>query len=86
VQLLSDVFGKPVKVIAQNDASTIGAARLGFEALQMEDKFFENREEEVVYYPDLKKHEFYQKKFEIFLSLYRNLKQDFYNLSKLGDA
>ena len=86
VQLLSDVFGKPVKVVAQDDASTIGAARLGFEALGLEEKFFERQVRKVIYHPDLNRHELYQKKFEIFLSLYRNLKQDFYNLSKLGEA
>ncbi len=86
VQLLSDVFGKQVQVVAQDDASTIGAARLGFEALGIEENFFKNPSNESFYYPDLKAHEQYQKKFEIFLSLYRNLKQDFYNLSKLGET
>ena len=86
IQVLSDVFGKEVKVVAQDDASAIGAARLAFEALGIKDKFFENQVKEVVYHPDLKRHELYQKKFKIFLSLYRNLKQDFYNLSKLGET
>lgn len=83
VQLLSDIFGKEVKVVAQDDASAIGAARLGFEALDLKEKFFEKQDEEVIYYPHLKLHNQYQKKFEIFLSLYQNLKQDFYNLSNL---
>ena len=83
VQLLADIFGKPVKVVAQDDASAIGAARLAFEALGMEEKFFEKQNEEIIYYPNPKVYDGYQKKFEIFLSLYRNLKQDFYNLSKL---
>ncbi len=83
VQLLADIFGKQVKVVAQDDASAIGAARLAFEALGIEEKFFEKQNEEVIYYPNPKVYESYQKKFEIFLSLYRNLKQDFYNLSKL---
>ena len=86
VQLLSDVFGKEVKIVAQDDASAIGAARLGFEALGLEEKFFEKQASEVVYSPNLQHHALYQKKFEIFLSLYRNLKQDFYNLSKLGET
>jgi gluconokinase len=83
VQLLADVFGKKVKVVAQDDASAIGAARLAFEAMGIEEKFFEKQNDEVIYYPDPKVYDSYQKKFEIFLSLYRNLKQDFYNLSKL---
>ncbi|MBK5279676.1 MAG: gluconokinase [Bacteroidia bacterium] len=83
IQLLSDVFGKEVRVVAQDDASAIGAARLGFEALGLKENFFEKKVNEVVYHPDFKIHGMYQKKFEIFLSLYRNLKQDFYNLSKL---
>ncbi len=85
VQLLADIFGKEVKVVAQDDASAIGAARLAFEAMGIEEKFFEKRDEEVIYYPDLKIYDSHQKKFEIFLSLYRNLKQDFYNLSKLTE-
>jgi gluconokinase len=83
VQLLSDVFGKDVKVVAQDDASAIGAARLGFEALGLKEQFFEKEATGYIYKPDLKLHDLNQKKFEIFLSLYRNLKQDFYNLSKL---
>ena len=86
VQLLSDVFGKEVKVLARDDASTIGAARLAYEALGVTETFFEKKQNGVVYYPNLKKHAQYQKKFQIFLSLYRNLKQDFYNLSKLEEA
>ena len=85
VQLLSDVFGKDVRVVAQDDASAIGAARLGFEALGLKEQFFEKEATGYVYKPDLKLHDLYQKKFEIFLSLYRNLKQDFYNLSKLEE-
>ncbi len=86
VQLLADVFGKEVKIVAQEDASAIGAARLGFEALGLSETFFEKEDAEVVYRPDMKLHDLYQKKFQIFLSLYRNLKQDFYNLSKLGET
>lgn len=84
IQLLSDVFGKKVRVVESGDASALGAARLAFTAIKSTDHFFENTPEPKIFYPDTDLHIFYQKKVEIFLSLYQNLKQDFYNLSKLN--
>lgn len=86
LQLLSTVFGKVVKISTLGDASAKGAARLAFQVLGITDHFFDDDHEVKIFKPDGALHGVYMKKFQIFLSLYRNLKQDFYNLSKLKET
>jgi len=85
LQLLSNIFGKEVRATDQGDASAIGAARLAFHAIGDTEHFFVNATLPQKYYPDMKLHPWYGKKYKIFLSLYPKLKQEFYNLSKLNE-
>src|SRR6267378_1694436 len=76
VQLLSDILGKPIIVNSQNDASSLGAALQGFQALGMEISMDRKVELEKSFVPNEKIHQYYQKVFEIVEPLYDKLKGD----------
>jgi gluconokinase len=84
VQLLSDILGKPIIVNSQNDASSLGAALQGFQALGIKTSMERKEELEKSFVPNEKNHQYYQKVFEIMEPLYDKLKGDFAKLSKLG--
>jgi gluconokinase len=71
VQLLSNVLGRELIQTEVNDASAIGAAMVGFEALGLS---FDHRSgERKLYEPDTELSQFYQKQFEVFEQLYSRL-------------
>lgn len=71
VQLLSNVLGRELIQTEVNDASAIGAAMVGFEALSLS---FDHRSgERKLYEPDKELSQFYQKQFEVFEKLYSRL-------------
>jgi gluconokinase len=76
VQILSDMLGKEILVSSANDASTMGAARLGFEAMGIQTKG-EWAEFGQVFKPDLTLGKFYKGQFRLFKSLYDSLKDKF---------
>ncbi len=82
VQLLSDILGKPITVDSQNDASALGAALVGFQALGVEADF--QRTSGKQFNPDEKAAQHYQLVFEMVESLYDKLKDDFAKLSNLN--
>jgi len=83
VQLLSDIFGKPIIVNSQNDASSLGAAIQGFQALGMKADFSGKQAHEKSFVPNEKNHRHYQEVFKIVEPLYDKLNGDFANLSYL---
>ena len=82
VQLLSDILGKPITVDSQLDASALGAALVGFQALGVTADF--QRTGGKLFEPDQKKVQRYQKLFEIVESLCDKLKGDFAKLNNLN--
>ena len=71
VQLLSDVLGRDLIQTEVNDASAIGAAIIGFEAVG--GSFQHQQQKRKVYNPDIKLSKFYHVKFETFKQLYVQL-------------
>jgi gluconokinase len=83
VQLLSDIFGKRITVNSQNDASSLGAALQGFQALGVKTSMNRKAELEKSFVPNEKNHQHYQEVFKIVEPLYDKLKDDFAKLSYL---
>ena len=86
LQIVADVFNKPVRVAESIESSALGAAAMGMYAIGL----FKNLTEverilpearEIV--PYAKAHETYRKLHEIFAGLYDKLKDDFAKLSEL---
>ncbi len=71
VQLLSHVLGRELIQSEVNDASAIGAAIIGFQALGI--SFQPQKSKVKLYVPDLKLSQYYHTQFEIFESLYKQL-------------
>lgn len=71
VQLLSNVLGRKLIQSEVNDASAIGAAMIGFQALGL--PFQHKSSEQKLYEPDKFVHQLYQKQFEKFERLYQQL-------------
>lgn len=83
VQLLSDILDKRITVNSQNDASSLGAALQGFQALGVKTSMNRKDEVEKAFRPNEENRQYYQKVFEIVEPLYGKLKDDFAKLSKL---
>jgi len=81
VQLLSDVLGKSLNVDASTDASSIGAAVLGFQAMSEEHNF--KRGSTKTYYPTAESTDYHNHQYALFQSLYSSLKGDFSKLKSL---
>ena len=86
LQWLSDLFGKRITVTNTADASTTGAAMLGLRALGiLHDQFprssFVHVQES--YDPDISAHRSYKALFNVYTSLYNDLRDDFYRLSSI---
>lgn len=71
VQLLSDVLGRALIQSEVNDASAIGAAMIGFEALGL--SIQQQTGERKIYQPDRELSRLYLKQFEVFELLYQQL-------------
>jgi gluconokinase len=85
LQWLTDLFGKEINVINSEDASSVGAALLGLQALGL----MKSRETARIfhtqhqYQPDLTLHTRYQKYYSIYAGLYNKLKDDFQTLNNI---
>ena len=82
VQLMADVLGKTVEVDSRSDASAMGAAIMGFKALGLTYTPLSDKKPKI-FIPHETSHQRYLKAFELFKSLYRNLKTDFPKLKDL---
>jgi len=71
-QLLCDVLGRKIEVRIGMDASSAGAARIGFEALKVEYKM--QAIEAAKYQPDLSSNTLHEKYFVTFKEIYNRLK------------
>lgn len=71
VQLLSNVLGRKLIQSEVNDASAIGAAMVGFEALGL--SFQHKAGDQKLYEPDIELSKLYQGQFEVFELLYKQL-------------
>ena len=81
VQMMSDIFGKEFHVLGAADASSLGAALLGFKALGVETHF--QFPTEKVFYPDQANHEKYLSYFSVYKNLYPHLSSDFHSLGQI---
>jgi gluconokinase len=85
LQWITDVFGKEIKVITNEDASSVGAAILGWQSLGMLNDsetaaFFHIQQQ---YQPDLTLHASYQRYYAVYAGLYNKLKDDFQTLNNI---
>lgn len=81
VQLLCDILDKPLYIDVNADASSVGAAILGFKALGIERQFL--KKADTAFYPDKNKTTYFEKKYEVFASLYSALKSEFVKMKAL---
>lgn len=84
VQLLADLFGIPMCVTNTNEASGLGAALLGWKALEVYPDWEIVRDIvqiEKIYEPDAVRHARYEALFEIYEGLYASLKGSFGQLA-----
>ncbi|HTH54938.1 MAG TPA: gluconokinase [Cyclobacteriaceae bacterium] len=72
VQLLCDILGRKIVTRQEVDASAMGAATLGFEALKI--KFESTPANSIAYLPDHGSNQLHEKHFIIFKEIYRRLK------------
>jgi gluconokinase len=84
IQWLCDLFGKPITITSAADASTTGAAMLGLQAIgilqgQFPGAAFVRVRER--FDPDKSKHLLYAAYFDIYTSLYNDLRGNFYRLN-----
>lgn len=86
-QIKADVTGKTIRVPASDTATTLGAAILAGVGTGEYKSFKEAVGRTVnitsTYEPDMKKHEIYKKYYEIYIEIYKNLKDTMSNASKL---
>jgi gluconokinase len=85
LQWLSNLFGREIKVISSDDASAVGAAMLGLQALDMQPisetaPVFHNKQQ---FSPDMALHGLYQRYFAVYAGMYNKLKADFQTLSQI---
>jgi gluconokinase len=83
VQIIADIFGKEVQVRGLEDASTLGAAMMGFHALGVKTdfQFPEGRH----YDPNLDVHKRYQAYFTVYQNLYPRLSESFHSLHQIDN-
>lgn len=85
LQWLTDLFGREIKVISSDDASAVGAALLGQQAIDMAKidepvTVFHNKQH---YIPDMEMHQRYQRYYAVYAGLYDKLKADFQTLNEI---
>ncbi|CAN5386265.1 gluconokinase [soil metagenome] len=84
VQIIADIFGKEFTVRGTEDASALGAALIGFQALKVETDFkFPNAR---TFRPDLNVYQKYQKYFSVYKNLYPHLAADFHLLNQIANG
>jgi gluconokinase len=72
VQMLSNVIGRKIIVTSETDASTLGAAKLGFETLGLEYKIHNSSNSE--FYPEATVQSIYENQFVLIKKIYFKLK------------
>jgi len=85
LQWLTDLFGKEIKVINSDDASSVGAALLGLQALGLmnSNEMASIFHVQQLYNPDLTLHARYQLYYPVYAGLYNKLKDDFHTLNNI---
>jgi gluconokinase len=68
IQILCDILGKPLTLQETQDASTMGAAMMGFKALAIKSEFVLQTSK--LFYPDPELHKVYSKNYLTFRKLY----------------
>lgn len=80
-QIKSDITGKKIKVPASDTATTLGAALLAGVGVGVYSGYKEAVEKTIKitkeYEPNLENHEIYKRYYEIYLDIYKNLKETF---------
>jgi gluconokinase len=84
VQMLSNVLGRELLLSEHQDASSLGAAMLGFEALGISMK--RTKTEMETFRPDMNAHQTYSKLFRIFKELYSQTITLLEDLNKISEA
>jgi gluconokinase len=82
VQVIADIFGRPVSVSPYEDASALGAAMVGFQAIG--EDFRPAHAGASTFTPDISAHAEYARMFAIFQKLYDPLRGSFHQLSNPG--
>jgi gluconokinase len=85
LQWLTDLFGKEINLINSDDASSVGAALLGFQALGIMEtgdasRIFHIQQQ---YNPNIAVHARYQLYYKVYAGLYNKLKDDFQTLNNI---
>jgi len=80
VQIIADIFGKPVRVSEHDDASAVGAAMLGFQTLGVK---YSCTTPSAEFTPNENMHAIYLKQYAVYKQLTTKLKDTFHTLSKL---
>lgn len=80
VQIIADIFGKPVRVTEHDDASAVGAAMLGFQALGVK---YSCTTPSAEFTPNETMHALYLKQYTVYKQLTTHLQDMFHTLSKL---
>ena len=88
LQWMADLFGKDITVINKEDASSIGAAILGFRATNIykKDAFAVFSGTHQIYKPNRLLHSHYQQYYKVYASLYNKLKDDFHTLNAIRES
>lgn len=88
VQMLTDLFDKPVKVTSQGDASSIGAVLLGMRAMKVIDSWKQTAPYVKVvktYRPHKRQTETYRRNFELFAPMYALLRPAMHQIADWQD-
>jgi gluconokinase len=88
LQWLTDLFGKEINLINSDDASSVGAALLGFQALGImkaseTTRIFHIQQQ---YNPNKALHARYQLYYSVYAGLYNKLKDDFQTLNNIRQS
>jgi len=84
VQIITNIFGKEFTVRGTEDASSLGAALIGFQALGVDTDFqFPN---ECEFQPDMELHKRYQEYFSVYKNLYPHLAADLHLLNRITNG
>ena len=87
IQILADVIGKPISLIQQEDASAMGAAYFAMKQLNKIEDYEQLKPKQYpVIQPKTKRHQVYQRQFEIYRKLYDSLKEHMHELHHLYQA
>lgn len=83
IQLLADIFGKPVILALEEDASAIGAIYLAMKATKIIPSYDKlTHPDPVVFTPDMSAHQTYLRQFQLYKNLYKHVMLDMAILSE----